>query len=139
MKEQTNGERFEEFMNSIESYPELEGTLNLCEDITKKKTGKMTEEEWVAANNAATNKLEELRKELEPYRNTLVLDYFDVVRLVDVVDGEDDYYWVYDDTKRGVHWSSCVGGWKPLKGVLKDEDYNELVRVWNLNNVEKAI
>ena len=33
----------------IEEYPELEGTLNLCEDIVKKKTGKMTEEEWQAA------------------------------------------------------------------------------------------
>ena len=30
-------------------YPELEGTMNLCEDIVKKKTGKMTEEEWQAA------------------------------------------------------------------------------------------
>jgi len=49
IKEQTNGERFEEFMSSIEGYPELEGTINLCNDITKKRTGKMTEEEWQAA------------------------------------------------------------------------------------------
>lgn len=49
MKEQTNGERFEEFMNSVQ-YPELEGTMNLCNDIIK-KTGKMTEEEWQAAEN----------------------------------------------------------------------------------------
>jgi hypothetical protein len=47
-KEQTNGERFEEFMRTVEGYPELEGTINLCNDITKKRTGKMTEEEWVA-------------------------------------------------------------------------------------------
>ncbi len=49
MKEQTNGERFEEFMNSLDKYPELEGTNALCEDVIKKRTGKMTEEEWVAA------------------------------------------------------------------------------------------
>ena len=51
MKEQTNGERFEEFMNSLDKYPELEGTNALCDDIIKKKTGKMTEEEWQAAEN----------------------------------------------------------------------------------------
>lgn len=54
MKEQTNGERFEEFMRTVEGYPELEGTMNLCEDIIEKKTGKMTEEEWQAAERAQT-------------------------------------------------------------------------------------
>jgi len=82
--------------------------------------------------------LEDLKKELEPYRNTLVLDYFELVRLVDVIDGEDDYYWVYD-TKKGIVHSSCVGGWIPLKGKIEDENYDGLVRVWNLNNIEKAI
>ena len=51
MKEQTNGERFEEFMRTVEGYPELEGTVNLCNDIIEKRTGKMTEEEWQAAEN----------------------------------------------------------------------------------------
>jgi hypothetical protein len=55
-REQTNGERFEEFMRTVEGYPELEGTTNLCEDILKKKTGKMTEEEWQAAERAQTSK-----------------------------------------------------------------------------------
>lgn len=50
-KEQTNGERFEEFMRTVEGYPELEVTMNLCNDITEKRTGKMTEEEWQAAEN----------------------------------------------------------------------------------------
>jgi hypothetical protein len=36
MKEQTNGERFEEFMNSVQ-YPELEGTNALCDDIIKSR------------------------------------------------------------------------------------------------------
>jgi hypothetical protein len=104
-----------------------------------KKQIRFTEEEWAALNNAVPGKLDELKKELEPYRNTLVLDYFKIVRLVDVVDGDDDYYWVLDDSGRGIYWSSCVGGWIPLKGRLKNKDYKELVRVWNLNNVEKAI
>jgi hypothetical protein len=56
-REQTNGERFDEFMRTVEGYPELEGTTNLCEDILKKKTGKMTEEEWQAAERAQTSKM----------------------------------------------------------------------------------
>ena len=51
INEQTNGERFDEFMRTVEGYPELEGTMNLCNDIIEKRTGKMTEEEWQAAEN----------------------------------------------------------------------------------------
>jgi hypothetical protein len=50
---------FDEFMESVKAlpdYPELEGTTNLCEDVLKKKTGKMTEEEWQAAEKAQTSK-----------------------------------------------------------------------------------
>lgn len=83
-------------------------------------------------------KLDSLKKEMEPYKDTLVLDYFEVVRLVDVFEDEDDFYWVYD-THKGLIHSSCVVGWIPLKGILIDKNYDELVRVWNLNNVEKAI
>jgi hypothetical protein len=37
-------------------YPELEGTMNLCTDIiNKKRTGKMTEEEWQEAERAQTS------------------------------------------------------------------------------------
>lgn len=81
--------------------------------------------------------LASLQEELAPYRNTLVLNYFEVVRLVDVIDEEDDYYWVLDSHK-GIVYSSCVGGWIPLKGKLDTKDYAELVRVWNLNNIEPA-
>ena len=84
------------------------------------------------------NSLKKFKLELEPYKNTLVLNRFEVVRLVDVIDGEKDYYWVLDTWKQVIH-SSCVIGWIPLKANLPFEDYNELVRVWNLNHQEKAI
>ena len=38
----------------VKAYPYLKGTMNLCEDIIEKKTGKMTEEEWQAAEKAQT-------------------------------------------------------------------------------------
>lgn len=82
--------------------------------------------------------LESLKQELTPYQNTLVLDLFEVVRLVDVIDDEDDFYWVYDTFKGTVH-SSCVYKWIPLKGKIDEDRYNRLVGIWNLNNIEKAI
>ena len=83
--------------------------------------------------------LADLKAELEPFRNTLVIDDFDkVVRLVDVIDGEDDYYWVYD-SRKGIYHASCVGGWIPLKGFVEQEKYDRMVRIWNLNNIEKAV
>jgi len=82
--------------------------------------------------------LSELQQELDPYKNTLVIDIIgSVVRLVDVIDGEEDFYWVFDN-KDGIHHSSCVMGWTPLKGFIREDDYNKMVRIWNLNNIEKA-
>ncbi len=81
--------------------------------------------------------LGDLQEELKPYQNTLVIDFDMVVRLVDVIDGNDDYYWVYDTRKGTIH-SSCVGMWIPLKGFISDNEYDGLVRVWNLNNIEQA-
>ena len=81
--------------------------------------------------------LKDLQEEMSPYKNTLVLDGFEVVRLVNVIDGSDDYYWVYDTRKGTVH-ATCVGGWIPLKGFIPSNEYNSLVRIWNLNNIIAA-
>jgi hypothetical protein len=77
--------------------------------------------------------IKELQDELEPYKNTLVLNFFEVVRLVGVTEDEDDFYWIFDNGKEIVH-SSCVCNWIPIKGKLDDNSYNQLVMVWNLNN-----
>jgi len=81
--------------------------------------------------------------EIELHKNELVIDLSKIVRLVDVVDDEDDYYWVYDEWigmwHSNTYKSSCVGQHILLKGFLPDDRYNELVRVWNLNNVEQAV
>lgn len=83
-------------------------------------------------SNIAT--FETLKAELRPYENTLVLDHFEVVNLIDVEDHpNDDFYWVYFSLYRGKYLSSCVGGWVPLKGHIPDDDYERLKYVWNLN------
>ena len=71
-REQTNGERFEEFMRTVEGYPELEGTMNLCEDIIEKKTGKMTEEEWQAAERAQAEPKQERMYSEEEVKSILM-------------------------------------------------------------------
>ena len=83
--------------------------------------------------------LDNLRKELEPFRNTLVIaDNFTLARLVDVIDGDTDYYYCYDGI-RGLFQESCVGMWTPLKGYIPDAQYKRMVAIWNRNNVEKAV
>ena len=88
--------------------------------------------------------LEELKKELKPYKNTLVIaDFFDLAVLVDVIDGDDednmicDFYWVFEKW-RGREFASCCGGWIPLKGFIPDRDYADLVKSWNMNRKIKA-
>lgn len=85
-----------------------------------------------------TPTFEMFKNMVEPYKNTLVLDYFSVVRLVDVIEEEDDNYWVYD-TKKGITHVSCVIEFITLKDKLDENDYKRLVYIWNLNNIEKAI
>lgn len=85
--------------------------------------------------------LAELQAELAPFKGTLVIGDFDnIVLLKDVIDGEDDYYWVYygwmRDKKLKYH-STCVGGWVGLKGVVPDDQYKRLVNIWNLNTTEE--
>lgn len=88
--------------------------------------------------------LSKLKEELEPFRNTLVIEHDTIVRLVDVIDGEnkegflDDYYWVFD-SRKGIYHSSCVGGWIPLKGFIDQKMYERMVHIWNLNNIDKAL
>jgi hypothetical protein len=49
---------------AVSEYPELEGTMNLCEEIIQKRTGKMTEEEWQAAERAQTGTKQETLEEV---------------------------------------------------------------------------
>jgi len=84
--------------------------------------------------------LDDLKAEVEPYKNTLVIDGFDrVTRLVDVIDGDDDYYWVFDSNDKEERLVSVLLQWFPLKGFMKDEDYDRLVLFWNFDRINKAI
>ena len=80
---------------------------------------------------------EEFQAEVEPFLGQLVLSHYDVVLLQGTSRDQWDYYHVFIQFKNRVVHSTAVGMFYPLKRVLPDKQYNELVRVWNLNNDEQ--
>ena len=86
--------------------------------------------------------------QIELHKGELVIDHNKIVRLNDVIDGEDDYYWSYNawvglkglyEEKDGIYLASCVVGHILLKGFIPDDEYNRIVYQWNLNNFIKAV
>jgi hypothetical protein len=83
--------------------------------------------------------LDELREEMGIYKDTLVLDMFEVVRLEGVEydpgdkDWPSDLFWVYKKLEGRTIWSSCCGKWIPLKGKIDEDEYENLERLWKLN------
>lgn len=74
-------------------------------------------------------------EEYEQLKGQLVLSYFEVYRLIGIVDDEEDYYWALYDGRK-LHLSSCVGGVIPLKGRLAEKDYERLVMIAKLNHYD---
>ena len=80
-----------------------------------------------------------LKKKVKPYKNTLVLDSFDVVLLLNIIYGDDDFYYKFLKSQDSRYYlSSCCGEFIPLKGKIGKEKYRRLVNMWNLNNDTKA-
>ena len=76
----------------------------------------------------------EILEFVEKHKGELVLDLHEVVKLVGFEDIEnDDYYYVCLSLIKGKYLESCVGNLYPLKGVLPDNEYDELIRVFDLN------
>lgn len=78
---------------------------------------------------------ESLKKETDKYRYTLVLDCFRVALFFGVTETEEDFY--YNLAKYNnpyLYCLSCVGRLVFLKDVLKPDDYNYLVGVWNASH-----
>lgn len=58
-----------------------------------------------------------------------------IERLVGIGDDKLDYYWITYDGRK-LTWNTCVGGLVPLKGYLREEDYNEFIRLAKLNHFD---
>lgn len=73
-------------------------------------------------------------EEFEKLKGQFVInDMWNIERLIAIGDDGDDWYYITFDG-RNIHWLSCVGRIMPLKGYLRDKDYNELIRLAKLNH-----
>lgn len=77
-------------------------------------------------------------REFEKLKGQFVINAsWNIERLVAVGEDDMDYYWVTYDGRK-LTWNTCVGGLMPLKGYLRNKDYNELVRLANLNHYDQV-
>lgn len=72
-------------------------------------------------------------KRIEEHKGELVLDLFEVVKLVGFDEDKHDYYYRYFCLNRGHYRSTCVLGFVTLKGKVDDDDYKRLEAVWKSN------
>jgi len=79
---------------------------------------------------------ESIIEEFEEYKGQFVInDEWEVVRLIAVADDGWDYCWVYWDGMK-IIWTSCVGGFVPLKGKIDERYYKNFIRLAYLNHYD---
>jgi hypothetical protein len=67
----------------------------------------------------------------------VITDSWRIERLVAIGQDEWDYYWITYDGRK-FKWNTCVGKVVPLKGYLRDRDYEEFLRLARLNHFDQA-
>jgi len=75
-----------------------------------------------------------LQQEKSKYKDTLVLDFLEVVLFKDVIDWDDDYYYVYEKLDWETYESSCCVWFTPLVELKNRKDYDRLEYWWRLNS-----
>jgi hypothetical protein len=63
----------------------------------------------------------------------VITEMNNIERLVAIGDDQEDWYYITYNG-RELHWSSCVGRIMPLKGYIREQDYNYLVHIAKLNH-----
>jgi|LakMenEpi03Aug12_release.lakeMendotaPanAssembly.Ray.scaffolds.fasta_scaffold685610_2 hypothetical protein len=80
--------------------------------------------------------LTKILEEFNQYKGQLVIiGYSNIERLIAIGDDNSDYYYVtWDGKSDKLNWSTCVGPLIPLKGFLRDKDYETLKSIAILNH-----
>lgn len=85
----------------------------------------------------ATGNLKLILSEFKELRGQFVITEMNKIeRLIAIGDDTEDWYYVTYDG-RELHWSSCVGRIMPLKGQLRDKDYDYLIYIAKLNHTDQ--
>jgi hypothetical protein len=74
--------------------------------------------------------LTQILEEFEKHKGQLVIiGYNHIVRLIAIGDDGDDWYYVTYNGREQLRWSTCVGPLIPLKGYLREDDYDTLLSI----------
>lgn len=76
---------------------------------------------------------------LEKYKDTLVINGYEVQALRGLDEDEIDRIYILDSTSELDIGIGVLCGLIPLKGFLPEDEYNNMVRIWNLNYEPKVI
>lgn len=77
-----------------------------------------------------------ITEEYEGLKGQFVICGDKVYRLIGIADDDEDYYYaLYDGRQITLH--SCVGRIMPLKGYMREQDYNEMIRIAKLNHLDQ--
>ena len=68
----------------------------------------------------------------------VITDMHRVERLVAIGDDNEDWYYI-TWTGKELHWSSCCGRIMPLKGYIREEDYDYLIHIAKLNDYDQLL
>jgi len=87
---------------------------------TKEQIEKITEEE--------KTQLYPFEQKVKDHIGDLVIDEaWTVVRMLGVIEGDDDNYWIVKcSNRRKIVWQTCVGGFTPLKGKIDPYKYHNM-------------
>ncbi len=80
--------------------------------------------------------IDQILEKFNQHKGEFILLNGKLVRLVCVGDDGDDYYWVVYDG-RNVFWHSCVGSFVVLKNKIDEKDYNEFIRLAEINHFDQ--
>jgi hypothetical protein len=73
------------------------------------------------------------KKRVEKYKGQLVLDSFNVAKIEDFMEDDEDNWYGFRTWDNKFYWSSCVGSFTPLKNKLSNKEYTKLLYHFNLN------
>ena len=79
-----------------------------------------------------------IKAEFEKLKGQFVItSSWEIERLIAIGEDEWDYYYITYNGRK-LQWNTCVGKLVPLKGYLRDRDYNEFIRLAELNHFDQA-